>query len=95
MNEYLEVNLNEDKENEFHDMVVNKAKEGLSITQIKDQLLDDLASAESFTKGDFIKSEISGGLTKSGNPELIEFYIEKVETVETPNMLTTFINVSI
>lgn len=67
----------------FHDLVIGLLNEkGLErINQIKQTLLDDYLNGwdDDPIPGEYTPCEISSVYTKSGNPEQIDFYSEKVD----------------
>lgn len=77
--------------NSFNDWIVDKARENLDITNIKERIFDQLAEAEEYKEGRFLKAELSAGLSKSGNPEIIEFYIKSIDERESENIGKTAI----
>lgn len=87
----LIVNLDFSSEYILNDYVLNNVKYFLSKESIKQSIMDQLLSEGDYTEGNFIKAEISSGLTNSGNTEWIEFYIVKVTRKELSNgdFLTT------
>ena len=87
----LIINLDFSSEYVLNDYVLNNAKNFLNKESIKQGIMDQLLSEDDYLEGNFIKAEISSGLTNSGNTELIDFYILKVTKKELSNgdFLTT------
>lgn len=85
-------------ENSFHDTVLEKLNENNkeTIYSIKENLLNQfLDNVEEKEEKDFVTVELNSAQTKSGNVELLEFYIEEVDLKVKENSIVKKFKVSI